>query len=187
MVNLLPLHEQHKRRIDLMNHYTLVGGIIVVVGTVVLAGTLLLLDGVYRLNLGELNNQLASAKAQSALYAVTERDAQKLEKDLTTAVKAQGETTHWAALLTELQTVTPATISIEGVSFKQPAGASTQNRTEVKGKADSRRSLGEFQKSLSNSKYFKNVEIETSTLSNESVVTFRMTMDVDYDKLKGPA
>lgn len=186
-LNLLPLAEQQKRKVDLLNYYTLMVGITLVTGALVLAGILLLFDQVYRVNLSTLTNQKAQAESQAALYLDVQKKAQTLEKQLAGISKAQNQTTHWATLMTELQAVTPPNVSIKAVKFGQTADSTkTATKTEISGSADSRRSVGELQLALGASQYFKNPEIQTTTVAAD-VVEYKITTDVDYEKLNGPA
>ncbi len=196
MINLLPLAERRARRVDQLNYYTLMGGISVAIGAVCLAAVLLVFDQIYRLNLTQLKTQKASAEGQAALYLDVEKKATSLEKQLESLKKAQGQTTRWSSLLTELQTLTPPTVSIKSVKFvppggggAQPGAAAASTKTDLVGTADSRRSLGQFQIALSQSKIFKNVEIQSSSQKDASgeTVDYKLTLDVDYDKLNGPA
>lgn len=186
-LNLLPLAEQQKRKVDLLNYYTLIAGITLVTGAVVLAGILLLFDQVYRVNLNTLTNQKAQVESQAALYLDVQKKAQTLEKQLTSITKAQAQTTHWATLLTELQAVTPPGVSIKSVQFGQGADSTkTASKTDISGSADSRRSAAQLQLALSTSQYFKNPEIQTTTLAG-GVIDYRIAVEVNYDKLNGPA
>ncbi len=189
-LNLLPLAEQQKRKLDLLNYYTLVGGIVLTSGVLILAATLLLFDQVYRVNLDTLKNQKVQAESQAALYLDTEKKAQTLEKQLASIKQAESQSTHWAVLMTELQKLTPPSVSIQGVKLGQgnaPAPGAAGTKTEIGGHADSRRSLGELQLAMSTSPYFKNVEILSSTTTTGTAIEYKISTDINYDKLNGPA
>lgn len=206
MINLLPVAERRARHTDQLNYYTLMGGISIAIGAICLAGVLLVFDQIYRLNLEQLKTQKVAAEGQAALYLDVEKKATSLEKQLESLKKAQGQTTRWATLLTELQTLTPPTVSVKSVKFV-PSGtastgaapaasppdagkpaAGTSAKTDLVGTAENRRSLGQFQIALSQSKIFKNVEIQSSNQKGATggVVDYKITMEVDYGKLNGP-
>lgn len=191
--NLLPQAAQKRHQRDILNYYTLLGGIAVATGALLVAATLLLFDQVYRANLDTLKTQKTQAESQAALYLDVEKKAQELEKQLTSVQKAQGQTTRWASILSELQNLTPPSVSVNSLKLAQAGGASAPNpanasKTQVVGRADSRRSLGQFQLALSGSPYFKNVEIQTSTASSSSTaIDYTLSTEIDYSKLSGPA
>ncbi len=193
ILNLLPDQEKQKRRVDALNYYTLTAGIVLVTGALVLAGILLLFDQVYRTNLSNLQQERAQAESQSAAYLDIEKEAKDLELQLANLQKANQETTRWASLIAALRSFTPPSVSIKTLEFQPATDASAatavpdrQNRSRISGSADSRRSLGQFQLALSESPFLKNVEIETTTLS-EKFVQYSISMEVDYQKLEGPA
>ena len=193
-INLLPAAEQHKRRVDALNHYTLVSGIVTVAGAVAMAGMLLVFDQIYKYQLQSLKTEKVSAEAQSVLYLDVEKKALDLEKQLDSLKRAQGQTTSWASVMSELQRITPAGVAIEAIDLKgtgvaTAAAGQKSTRTTVSGTADNRRSLGQFQLALASSPYFKNVEIESSNLAGPSPdggVDYKITLDVNYDKLGAP-
>lgn len=188
-INLLPASERQKRKAYLLNYYTLVGGIVLVAGSLVLAVLLLLFSQVYRLNLDAAKAQKAQAESQAALYLDTEKKAADLSKQLENLKRAQNQTTHWSAILTDLQAFTPPNVSVKSITIK-PAGAAQQggtNRAEIQGVADSRRSAAQFQVALAGSKNFRNVEMEVTTASTPTgPVEYKITLEVNYDKLNGP-
>lgn len=188
-VNLLPVSERQKRKSYLRNYYALVGGVVLVSGLLVLAALLLLFDQVYRLNLDAARNQKVQAEGQAALYLDVEKKAQALSQQLDKLKQAQGQTTHWSSLMTTLQQYTPPGVSIRSITIKpaaQGAGQGTgSSKTTVEGMADSRRSAAQFQIGLANSPYFKDVEME-STESLGSVISYRISLDVNFHKLAGP-
>jgi Tfp pilus assembly protein PilN len=186
LINLLPSVEQRSRKTDQLNYYTILGGLICVIGTIALAGFLLVFDQIYRVNLQQLTTQKTQVESQAALFLDTEKKAKTLSTQLESLKKAQGQTTHWSSVLTELQSVTPPGVAIQSISIKDPGSSSTKVSTDVTGSASSRRSLGEFQLALSTSKYFKSVEIQSSNLSGTGGVDYRLTLEVNYDKLNGP-
>lgn len=189
LINLLPAQVQRQRKIDLLNYYTLLGGMVLVLGVVVLAGLLLLFDQVYRVNLETAKQQKAQAESQAVLNLDVEKKAQGLEKQLEQLQKANSQTTRWATLLTELQALTPPTLSIQAMALKTAAAggpASAETKTTITGRADSRRTLGQFQIALSQSPYFKNVEIATSTLTGTGSIDYQITTEINFDKLNGP-
>ncbi|MDP9212160.1 MAG: PilN domain-containing protein [bacterium] len=191
ILNLLPDQEKQKRRVDALNYYTLTAGIVLVTGALALAGILLLFDQVYRTNLASLQQERSQVESQSAAYLDVEKEAKNLELQLANLQKANQQTTHWASLIAALRSFTPPSVSIETLEFQPPATtadapAAQQNHSRISGSADSRRSLGQFQLALSESPFLKNVEIETTTL-NEKLVQYSISMEVDYQKLEGPA
>lgn len=183
-LNLLPVPEQRQRKVDLLNYYTLMGGIVLVSGALLLAGILLVFDQVYRVQLDALKAQQGQAESQAALYLDVQKKSEALASQLASVTKAQSQTTQWASILTELQTVTPPTISVAGIKLAQVAGPNGA-RTELSGHADSRRDVGEFQLALAASKYFKNPEIQTTT-ATEKGVDYTISTEINYDKLNGP-
>lgn len=187
-LNLLPLVEQRKRKIDLLNYYTLMGGVVLVTGALVLAAILLLFDQVYRVNLDTLKGQKAQAESQAALYLDVQKKAESLEKQLTSLKLAQNQTTHWSSFLTELQNITPPTVSVRGIKLGQSSGstATATTKTELSGHADTRRSAGEFQLALNGSPLFKNAELQTTTDAGGGV-DYTISTEINYDKLNGPA
>lgn len=188
-VNLLPADEQQKRRVDALNYYTLMGGIVTVTGALVLAAMLLFFDQIYQANLAIVKADKARADGQTALYLDTEKRSNELAKQLDSLQRAHAQATHWSSALVELQAVTPESVSIQSMDIKGAANAGTSQgaKTEVSGTADSRRSLGEFQLALAASPYFKNVEIESSNLTSTGAVDYHVALEVNYDRLNGPA
>lgn len=186
-INLLPAVERHKRRIDQLNYFTLIGGIVTVVGALALSGFLIAIDQIYRVNLEGLRSQRAQAVGQSALYLNTEKKADDLAGQLANLKKAQNQTTHWSSILTELQILTPPAVSVKSLSIKSNAGGQPSQKAQITGLADSRRSLGEFQVALTRSPYLKNIDISTSNLiGSGTAVDYQITLDVNFDKLNGP-
>lgn len=191
VINLLPAQVQHERKVALLNYYTLLAGIITISGALILAALLVVFDQVYKAQLENVTNQKRQAQAQTALHLDTEKKAQDLQKQLEALKRAQGQTTHWTTLLTELQRLTPLSVAIQSVDLKTAAAnptstAAAATKTEISGRADSRRSLGELQVALSSSPYFKNVEILQSTLTSTGAVDYKISTDINFDKLNGP-
>ena len=192
-INLLPVTEQHKRKVDALNHYTLLSGVVIVAGAVALTCMLLLFDQVYKYQLQALKSDKASAEAQAALYLDVEKKALGLEKQLQSMKQAQGQSTSWANILAELQRITPPGVSIESIDLKggnvPGAAANSSTKTTVTGKADNRRSVAQLQLAMSESPFFKNVELETTNLlgtTDAGGVQYRISVDVNYDKLGAP-
>lgn len=186
MINLLPLSERRERHTDLLNYYTLTAGVITVIGVVAMAACLLLFDQLYQYNLTQLKNQKKTADGQVALYLDTEKQAKTLETDITSLLKAQSSTSSLTSLIRELQAVTPAAASIDSITLSDGADGKGNQKTSVTGKADSRRTVGEMQLALSASKYFKNVEIDSTALAGANdFVIYKISLDINYDKLQG--
>lgn len=184
-VNLLPKGEREKRQQYLRNYYTLLIGAILLAGLLVMTVILLLFDQVYRLNLQSAQAEKAQAQSEAAMYLDTEKDALNLAKQLETLKKAQAQTTHWASLLSDLQRVTPAGVTVEQLDVRPAQAAGAQaTKAFVTGNADSRRSVAEFQIGLAALPAFKNVEMEATTL-NGTAVDYKISFDINYDKLEG--
>lgn len=183
-VNLLPASEQQKRKTYLRNYYTLTGGVVLAAGVIVLAAILLLFDQVYRLNLDAANSQKVQAESQAALYLDVEKKANDLSKQLATLKKASDQSTHWASLMTDLQTFTPPGVSVKSINIDSSGTAGSQ-KTTVTGSADSRRSAAQFQIALAGSPHFKNVELDTTTQTG-GTVDYKISLEVNFDKLNGP-
>ncbi len=182
-INLLPDRILKQRQVDARNYYTLVGGMVVVIGTVVVAGFLLLFDQVYRVELSNLTTQKVQVEAQAAQYLDVEKKGEALSKQLTSLKTAENQTTHWTNLLTTLQTVTPPGVSVDAFSVADASNKQAA-KTTIAGKADSRRSVAEFQIALAGSPYVKSAEIET-TGQQGTVINYSIALEINYDKLNG--
>lgn len=186
-LNLFPEQVARQRKVDLLNYYTLLAGMVVVLGAIVLAGLLLLFDQVYRLNLASAKDQKAQAESQAALYLDVEKKGLALEKQLEDLKRASGQTTSWATLLNELQRLIPSAASVQSINVQSGGAAGKATKTTISGRAASRRTVGEFQVALSQSPLFSNAEIANTILTGSGAVDFKISTDINFDKLNGPA
>ena len=189
-VNLLPKSTLQKRQRYLRNYYAVLTGGILLAGVLVLTVLLLLFDQIYRLNLSSAQAERAQAQSTAAGYLNTEKQATDLAKQLNTLKQAQGQSTRWAMLLTDLQSVTPAGVSVKQIDVQgaeatgTPGAAAAITKATLSGAADSRRSAAAFQVALASRPSFKNVELNTTT-KGDAVIEYKITFDANFDKLKG--
>ena len=188
-VNLLPRADREKRQRYLRNYYTLLTGGILLAGVIVLTVLLLLFDQLYRLNLANAEAAKVQATQAAANYLDVEKQAAELSKQLNVLKQAGGMGTKWAALLVDLQTITPPGVAIKQIEIQGPEGgaaSAASNKAKLNGTADSRRSVAEFQVALASRPYFKNVELETTTKADQTV-EYTISFEANFDKLKGSA
>jgi Tfp pilus assembly protein PilN len=190
-LNLLPHKEQRRRRTDMLNYYTLVAGVVTVTGALVMAGLLLIFDQVYKANLTALHADKQVAESQAVAYLNTEKEAKNLEIQLNNLRRAEGQTTHWAALVSALRGLTPDGVSIKTVEFKGqitpgkgvPATLGS-DQSQITGVAESRRALGQFQVALAQSAFLKESQILNSTRQGK-VIQYTIAIKINQAELEG--
>lgn len=190
-VNLLPKSTLQKRQRYLRNYYAVLTGGVLLAGVVVLTVLLLLFDQIYRLNLSSAQAERAQAQSTAAGYLDIEKKATDLAQQLNTLKQAQGQSTRWAMLLTDLQAVAPEGVSVkqidvQGAEATGGAAGAAATKATLAGTADSRRSVAAFQVALASRPSFKNVELNT-TNKGETLIEYKISFDANFDKLKGSA
>jgi len=169
-LNLIP--EQTKKELKLVDIYIMIKNIIYLILTGIIFIAIILLATKFVLQ-NHFNQTMSQNYLTAGLHSFTSSEIKKFKQELIVVKEIQDNFVPWSHLIINLEK-----ISNEGVTITSLDIAREDLIVTIKGVADQRDDLINFEKNLNNSGYFKDFEIPLDILFKKEDINFNLELQL---------